>query len=37
MDLDRIRRILRLLEEASSQSDLVSSFDTIGRRFARKE
>lgn len=29
MDPHRIRRILRLLEEALSQSDLVSSFDAI--------
>jgi hypothetical protein len=29
VDAERIRQILRLLEEALSQSDLVSSFDTI--------
>ena len=29
MDPQRIRRILRLLEEALSQDDLVSSFDSV--------
>jgi hypothetical protein len=29
MDAERIRRVLRLLEEALSQGDLVSSFDAI--------
>ena len=33
MDADRVRRTLRLLEEALGQSDLIASFDTIaGRR-----
>jgi hypothetical protein len=31
MDERRIRHVLQLLEEALSQSDLVSSFDTISR------
>jgi len=31
MDSDRIRRTLRLLEEALAQSDLVSTFDKIAR------
>ena len=31
LDADRIRRTLRLLEEALSQGDLVSSFETIAR------
>ena len=30
-DADRIRRILRLLEEALTESDLVSTFETIAR------
>jgi hypothetical protein len=29
MDADRISRILRLLEEALSQSDLVPAFESI--------
>jgi hypothetical protein len=32
MDAGRIRRTLRLLEEALSQSDLVPSFETISSR-----
>jgi hypothetical protein len=32
MDAGRIRRTLRLLEEALSQSDLVPSFETISGR-----
>jgi len=32
LDVERIRRILRLLEEALSQSDLLSSFESILRR-----
>lgn len=31
VDVGRVRETLRLLEEALSQSDLVSSFDTIAR------
>ena len=31
VDVERIRRVLRLLEEALSQGDLVSSFDAIAR------
>ena len=34
VDPQRIRRILRLLEEALSQSDLVTAFETIVRRTA---
>jgi predicted nucleotidyltransferase len=32
MDAGRIRRILRLLEEALSQSDLLPGFESIRRR-----
>jgi hypothetical protein len=32
MDADRIRRVLRLLEEALSQSDLLPGFESIQRR-----
>jgi len=31
LDVERIRRILQLLEEALSQSDLVSTFESIAR------
>jgi hypothetical protein len=32
LDVERIRRILRLLEEALGQSDLVTTFESIQRR-----
>jgi hypothetical protein len=35
LDADRIRRLLRLLEEALGQSDLTSSFDSILARRTR--
>ena len=35
LDLDRIRSVLRLLEEAIAQSDLLAAFDAIARRIRR--
>lgn len=34
-DLDRIRSVFRLLEEAIAQSDLLAAFDAVARRIRR--